>query len=304
MCTPFKSILHLLFINQKYNTMITDAQTDFVYFSGLIEEKFPESWKMIKSILDKHNIDYGLLDGTRDIWARDYMPVQTDVNRFVQFRYEAPYLNREPEKHTRPLEVLQANQIRAELSDIIVDGGNIIRGSNKVIMTNRIYKDNPDIEKNELTKKLEEQLQTEVLIIPAITDDETGHADGHVRFIDDRTLLVNELKHEYLYWQEGFKKMIRESRLEYVEMPWFEKKFKDEPLSAIGIYVNYLEIGNLIVFPIFDFTGSKDQQALDVIKKAFPEKIIEPVKINEIGLKGGLMNCISWTIKSNVQLGK
>ncbi len=279
--------------------MITDAQTDFVYFSALIEEKFPECWKRIKSILDKHKIDYDVLDRTRDIWARDYMPVQTDVNRFVQFRYDAAYLHQEPEKHTRPLEVLQANQIRAELSDIILDGGNIIRGSDKVIMTNRIFEDNPDIEKNELIKKLEEQLQAEVLIIPAINTDETGHADGHVRFIDDKTLLVNELKHEYLYWQEGFRKMIRESGLKYVEMPWFEHKRSGYPLSSIGIYVNYLEVGNLIMFPVFEVPGNKDQQALDVITKAFPDKIIESVQINDIGLKGGLMNCITWNIKKH-----
>jgi agmatine deiminase len=279
--------------------MITDAQTDFVYFSRLIEEDFPECWRRIKSILDKHKIDYGLLDGTRAIWCRDYMPVQMDVSRFVQFHYDAPYLHQEPELHTRPLEVLQANNLEAEFSDIILDGGNVIRGSDKVIMTNRIFKDNPDIEKNELIKRLEELLQAEVLIIPAITGDETGHADGHVRFIDDKTLLVNELKYEYLYWQEGFRKMINDSGLKYVEMPWFDKKVKDEPLSAIGIYVNYLEIGNLIVFPVFDIPGNKDQQALDVIKKAFPDKIIEPVQINDIGLKGGLMNCITWNIKTS-----
>jgi agmatine deiminase len=127
--------------------MITDAQTDFVYFSGLIEEKFPEGWKRIKSILDKHIIDYDFLDGTKDIWCRDYMPVQTDVNRFVQFRYEAAYLYHEPESHTNPLEVHLANKIEAELSDIILDGGNIIRDSDKVIMTNRIFKDNPESEK-------------------------------------------------------------------------------------------------------------------------------------------------------------
>ncbi|MBE0662287.1 MAG: agmatine deiminase family protein [Bacteroidales bacterium] len=281
--------------------MITDAKTDFVYFSGLIEEKYPDCWKRIKSILDKHKIDYKTLDGTRDIWCRDYMPVQTDVNRFVQFRYDAAYLHQEPEKHTRPFEVLQANQIEAELSDIILDGGNVIRGSDKVIMTNRIFKDNPDIEKNELIKRLEEQLQAEVLIIPAISSDETGHADGHVWFIDSKTLLVNELKYEYLYWQDGFRRMIRESGLKYVEMPWFDKKYKGEPLSAIGIYVNYLEVGNLILFPVFEIPGNKDQVALDVIKKVFPDKIIEPVEINEIGLKGGLMNCISWNIKKSKQ---
>jgi len=276
--------------------MITDAQTNFVYFSSLIAERHPDSWESIASILDKHDIKHKFLDGTKDIWCRDYMPVQTDANRFVQFKYEAPYLFLEPALRTIPLEVLQANSISPIFTDIILDGGNVIRSSTHVIMTTRVFKDNPSIGKNELIKKLEDHLQAEVLIIPDHTLDETGHADGHLRFINDKTVLVNELANEYVYWKNGFAKMIKESGLNFVEMPWFEPKLKNEPLSALGIYVNYLEVGNLIVFPIFDIPGNKDQQALDVITRVFPEKTIVPVSINDIGLTGGLMNCISWNI--------
>jgi agmatine deiminase len=276
--------------------MITDAQTNFVYFSAQLKSKFPNSWQPIASILNKHHIKHRFLEGTSDIWARDYMPIQTDVNRYIQFRYEAPYLFREHALHTNPRKVLKANSISAEHSDIILDGGNVIRSADKVIMTNRIFKDNPAIEKATLLKKLENLLQAEVLIIPAHNTDETAHADGHIRFINDKTVLVNELVREFVYWKKGFMQMIKNSGIHYAEMPWFEKKIKGEPLSAIGIYVNYLEIGNLIIFPIFEVPGNKDQQALDTITKTFPNKIIEPVNINEIGLKGGLMNCISWNI--------
>jgi agmatine deiminase len=276
--------------------MITDAQTNFVYFSGLIADKYPKSWHAMATILDDHDIQHGFLEATKDIWCRDYMPIQTDKNRFVQFRYEAPYLFKEPALRSIPEEVSQANGLSPIFSDIILDGGNVIRSADKVIMTNRIFKDNPTTGKATLLKKLENLLQAEVLIIPAHNTDETGHADGHIRFINDKTVLVNELAREFVYWKKGFMQMIKDSGLHYAEMPWFEKKFKGEPLSAIGIYVNYLEIGNLIIFPVFEVPGNKDQQALDTITKAFPNKIIEPVNINEIGLKGGLMNCISWNI--------
>lgn len=276
--------------------MITDAQTNLVYFSKLIAEKFPNSWKSIASILDKHGIKHRFLEGTKDIWCRDYMPIQTDSNTFVQFRYEAPYLNQEPELRTIPAEVLQANGFKPSFADIILDGGNILRSSDKVIITKRVFKDNPTITNNDLINALEQNLNAKVLIIPDITTDETGHADGHIRFINDKTVLVNELTNEFKYWQQGFRKMIQQSGLDYIEMPWFEPKLKNEPLSALGIYVNYLEIGNLIIFPIFQIPGNKDQQALYTITKAYPNKTIEPININEIGLKGGLMNCISWNI--------
>jgi agmatine deiminase len=226
------------------------------------------------------------------------MPIQTDSNTFVQFRYEAPYLNQEPELRTIPAEVLQANGFKPSFADIILDGGNIVRSTDKVIITKRVFKDNPTISKNDLINALEQHLHAKVLIIPDHTTDETGHADGHIRFINDKTVLVNELANEFKYWQQGFRKMIQQYGLDYIEMPWFEPKLKNEPISALGIYVNYLEIDNLIIFPIFQIPGNKDQQALNTITNAFPNKIIEPININEIGLKGGLMNCISWNIRN------
>lgn len=68
-------------------------------------------------------------------------------------------------------------------------------------------------------------------------------------------------------------------------------------ISAIGCYENYLEVGRLILFPIFEVQNNKDQVALNVIKKLFPDRIIEYVNINEIDEEGGLLNCISGTVE-------
>ena len=62
-----------------------------VYLSELLEERYPESFKRLTSILKKHNVDYRLLKGTKDIWCRDYMPIQTESGKLVQFRYEPSY---------------------------------------------------------------------------------------------------------------------------------------------------------------------------------------------------------------------
>ncbi len=283
--------------------MITDALTNFVYFSGLIADKYPKSWNAIATILDDHQIQHRFLEATKDIWCRDYMPTQTGKNRFVQFRYEAPYLFQEPDLRSIPEKVLKVNGFSPIFSDIILDGGNIIRSTERVIMTARVFKDNPATTKTVLLKKLEALLQAEILIIPDDPLDETGHADGYIRFIDEKTVLVNELAHESVRWRKGFEKMIQQSGLEVVEMPWFEPKQKNRGMSAIGIYVNYLELGSLIIFPVFECRGNKDQKALETIALAFSGKIIVPVNINPIGLTGGLMNCISWNICSK-QLDK
>ena len=282
--------------------MITDKEANIVYFSEqILNAKYLDAFNRIKLILDKHKVKYDFLKETKDIWCRDYMPIQINQGKFIQFRYEPSYLLEELDLKSITKDVLKANKLDATFSDINLDGGNIVRSSDSVIITNRVFKENNE-SKEILLAKLETILETKVYLIPDITNDMTGHSDGHVRFIDDKTVLVNSLDQELNYWQDGFKKMIEDSGLSYIEMPWVSYSDKKHKESAIGIYVNYLEIGNLIVFPIFEIDGNRDKEALKVIKEAFPNNIIEPVNIKEIANEGGLLNCISWTI--NVQFNR
>lgn len=277
--------------------MITDKEANIVYFSEqLLDAKYLDAFNRIRLILDKHYIKYDFLKGTKDIWCRDYMPIQIDKGTFIQFRYEPEYLKERLDLQSIPKDVLKANKLKANYSGINLDGGNVVRSSDSVIITNRIFKENND-PKEILLSKLEAILETKVYLIPDIKNDMTGHSDGHVRFIDDKTVLVNSLDQELKYWQDGFKKMIKNSGFSYIEMPWFSYSDKYHKDTAIGIYVNYLEIGNLIVFPIFETHSDKDKEAFKVISEAFPNHIIEPVNINAIANEGGLLNCISWTIK-------
>jgi agmatine deiminase len=295
--------------------MITDKEANKVYFSKkILDAKYLEAFERIKLILDKHNVEYDFLKETKDIWCRDYMPIQIDKEKIIQFKYEPSYLKDDLDLQSIPKDVLKANKFNAIFSKINLDGGNVVRSSNSVIITNRIFKENKEIDKEELVRDIELFLETKVYLIPDITDDMTGHSDGHVRFVDNKTLLVNALEQELKYWQKGFYKMIKESGFKYIEqkgfykmikesgfkyieMPWFSYSDKHHKDTAIGIYVNYLEIGNLIIFPIFEIPGNKDKEAIKIITEAFPNHIIETVNINKIANEGGLLNCISWTIK-------
>jgi len=279
--------------------MITDEETNTVYFSDLIQSK-PESkpdFERLKLVLDKHNVNYRFLKDTKDIWCRDFMPIQVDESKFVQFRYEPSYLKNYLNLQSDPEIVLRSNGIKASFSNINLEGGNVIKWSDKAILTKRVFKENPEIGENELIKKIETELEAEILFIPDIAEDMTGHADGHLRFIDEKTVLVNELENELKYWQTGFLKMVKDAKLDLIELPWFEHRNKNHSESAIGVYVNYLEMGNLILFPIFEIEGNKDDEAVEVIASVFPERTVETININEVGKYGGLLNCITWTIK-------
>ena len=269
-----------------------------VYLSEILKKKYPDTCNKLISILEKHNVEYSFLKATKDIWCRDYMPVQTPSGKLIQFTYDPSYLrgNKEWEDSRSDVkEVCRLNNIEVLFSDINLDGGNVLICDGRAIISDRIFSENPNRDKDELVMELSKLLDCEIIIIPAENDDMTGHADGMVRFVNKNTILGNNLEEEYKYWREGMQKVIDKYNLKYINMPFFLPKDSKHPLSAVGIYVNYLEVNNLIVLPVFG--RDEDKQVIDIIKGAFPNKVIETIDYNEVALEGGLLNCTTWVIK-------
>ena len=276
--------------------MIPDWKKNQVYCSSLLPEQFPTEFDKIKAILKKHSIQFKLLENTKDIWCRDYMPVQLKENNLLQFRYEPSYLKNDLHLQTNPNKVLLPTGFKLLKSMLNIDGGNITCSSTKAILTRRIFKENPTLSSSDILSELKNLLEVEIFLVDDINTDMTGHIDGQIRFVSDESILVNEVALEYKYWQRSFYKMISKSKLTYHEMPWFIPSFKTKKNSSIGSYVNYLQIDNLIIFPIFECQGNKDRESLQVIKRVFPNSTIETININAIADEGGLMNCITWSI--------
>ncbi len=280
--------------------MVTDRETDFVYFSDILaaETRYKDDYGKICSVLNRNQISHGLLEGTKDIWCRDYMPIQKSDDEFIQFRYEPSYLQDDLHLQTDPNIALELNRIKAIHSAINLDGGNVLRWKDRVIVTDRIFLENPSYSSpSKLVNELESLLEAEVIVIPQIKSDMTGHADGLVRFYDRYTLIGNCLENEYGYWKKGMQNVLHAYGLDYIDLPFFEYKVKGKPESAIGCYVNYLEVGNLILMPGFDVDGNKDKEAVNILTEVFSDRIVEAININEVAKHGGLLNCISWNVK-------
>ena len=101
----------------------------------------------------------------------------------------------------------------------------------------------------------------------------------------------------YAYWRKGMEKVLANYGFEHIDTPFLEYKVKGHQESAIGCYINYLEIRNLILLPVFEVDGNKDEEAIRTLCNIFPERIAESININEIAKHGGCLNCITWTIK-------
>lgn len=274
--------------------MITDSQTDFVYFSELIKKQYPIETEGITDIFYKHSIPFAFLKGTKDIWCRDYMPVQISQNSFLGFKYNPKYLKGYENIKSDPMEVCNANGIQSKFCGINLDGGNVVKCAERVIISERVFSENK-IPRAQLIDSLESLFDAEAIFIPDIKADMTGHSDGMVRFINKDTILVNELEHEYKYWRIGMEKVISKYNLNYIEVPWFLPSVKSS-LSAIGCYINFLEVSNLIILPRFEVNPDIDQKVEALFKQIYPNRCIESIQVNKIAIKGGVLNCITWNI--------
>lgn len=289
--------------DKQSETQTTMSRPNVVYVSSLLKEKYPKAANDLMAILKKHDIPVNELSGTKDIWCRDYMPVQNRLGELIQFNYDPSYLkgNKEWEASRSDVHaVCEANGIKPVYSNIKIDGGNVVLYGDKAILTDKIFSENPEYGKEQLIAELENLLKAKVIIIPAYRsdyDDVTGHADGMVRFVDENTIMVNNLEKDYDYIRKGIEKACNENGLQYINVPFFSPKYdKSHPLNAIGIYANYLEVGNLIVLPKFNVEGNFDKESEEIFRQTFPDRIIETIDYNEVALEGGLLNCTTWTI--------
>lgn len=262
-----------------------------LYFSSQLNtSKYKPAADRMFAALNLFNIKYKLLNNTNDIWARDYMPVKTKSGKYVSFRYEPSYLADDLQLRTNFKTDIATNFKVDNLvyADINLDGGNVVfsPSKEKVIISNRVFSENPEYDKNTLLLELEKLLEASVLIIPSLKSDMTGHADGMVRFVDENTVVTNAPLSPY-----GFETKVKKSLQNYgfnvIDFPYFYSKGD----SAIGCYLNYLETDKSIFLPVFGV--DMDNEAIELAKNIFDKTII-PVNINEIAKYGGLLNCISW----------
>lgn len=273
-----------------------------VFISALLASKFPDTCKRLTDILDKHGISYKFLEGTKDIWCRDYMPVQNTENQLIQFKYDPWYLKDNPQYEVSRSDVRHVDEVngfKPIFSDINLDGGNVVMFGNKAIITDRVFDENKDMSRDEIRKELAKLLKAQIIIIPALAKsyDYTGHADGMIRFVDENAVIGNELSEDSATFQRNMERAMRLANLTYIEFPYFNYEIKGNNDHAIGIYLNYLEVENLIVMPIFEVPGNRDSEALAKLKEVFPNKTIETINYNEVALCGGILNCTTWVLR-------
>lgn len=260
-----------------------------IYFSPLLQTipaYRPDAAKLFAA-LDAAGVPYQLLEGTRDIWLRDFMPVQTRTGRLVSFRYDPSYLRKEPQLRTNFRRDMDLG-LPYICSDINLDGGNVVFSPSRkrAIVSRRIVAENPGFEPEELQRELSDLLEAEIILIPDLKSDMTGHADGMVRFLDEETVLCNAPLSPHGI-EQRIREVLQKCGLQTLDFP-FAPAARG---SAVGCYLNYLETPGAIFLPVFGI--EEDTQAIAAAEQIFCRPVV-PVLIPGIAAQGGCLNCISW----------
>jgi agmatine/peptidylarginine deiminase len=285
--------------------MISDSRTNTIYFSDLLrtDKKYNETFNDLHKVLTACGMQYDFLNKTKDIWARDYMPIQVSKDKFVEFRFDPDYLQgtetERRELKTYPDMVCDDLGIKTVKSDIILDGGNVIKSDNAVILTEKILLENwRTYNENELIRQLEILFETDkIIIIPKDPGEMYGHSDGAVRFIDNDTVLINWY---YRTFDEYFRKSLLDSITEKgLKYEWMDLGLDgDEANGYNWAYINFLQTEDLILVPKMGI--KEDDIAFSQICKFYKSyadrgKIIQ-VDSRQVVENEGALNCISWTI--------
>lgn len=277
--------------------MVNEDYSNMVYFSGLLTERCPKTFKGLEEVLHKYDVTYGLLEGTKDIWCRDYMPIQTIDNRFVLFRYEPDYLL-DTAKHKASI---TDNSIAGRyvgtsyLEDsrgIKIDGGNAVHSGCKVIMTAKVFEENPQWTPRDLIEYLSRTFGADIIVLPWDTNEIYGHTDGIVRFIDEDTVLMTNYAQFDPDMAARFRRILKANFEKVHELSFRATK----PHKYSWAYINWLQTDKVLILPKFNIP--EDEQALEQITRLMPhyKGCIEMVDATDLIRYEGGLNCASWTL--------
>lgn len=281
--------------------MIADWQTNKIHLSGKLYADFPEVSKRIESKLIGFGYKPEILPNTYDIWARDYMPIQIANGKYLEYRYDPDYLQGNSEEiETRELKtypdiVCDTIGLRTIKTDIIIDGGNVVKSENAIILTDKVVWENErHYSEKQLINKLHDLFEVDkVVLIPWDEECEYGHADGMLRFVNNEKVLISGF---YEKSDNEFSKWILESLDKAkIDRDWL--RVSDNEVEDNIAYINFLQTKDLILVPALN--QPEDDKAVEEISKHFSKYAnrIDKVDMREIVRRDGALNCITWTTK-------
>ena len=280
-----------------------DAWTNYVFISDKLKEFYPSTYLRLTNLFNEMKIEWGEVKNTKDIWIRDYMPIQIDYKRFLVYNYDPDYLKDTGKKlltdsHTIFKGVI--DHFHWKNIEITLDGGNVVACNNYRILTDKVFRENgKEPYDPNFCHLLQDALCSKIIFLPWKCDnskeanaDVYGHADGIVKWTENDKILMSNLREFHPENADKIRRRLEKAGFHVTEMlfnvPNLNKEFN-------WAYINYLQVGNKIIVPTFGIP--EDLEALKYIREANPFCTVKGFRMRDIARNGGALHCITWNIK-------
>ena len=278
--------------------MVPDWETNAVFFAASLPRVLPGLWHRLAAALARNGVEPRPVEDTKDIWVRDFLPVQATPGRFVKFRYDPDYLRGYGHRRTGA-EICEHLSFLGNLqhSPLRLDGGNVVASRQVVILTDKAYSENRTWSRRAFRAALRATLGAErCLVIPAEPGDCFGHADGVVRFFDERSVVVNDHSVQDPSYGRQLRGILTRAGLRVEVLPYRpDTSVNDGVPSAIGNYLNFLQVGSLVLAPAYG--RAEDESARHRLESLLPEARVISIPCSELAARGGVLHCASWTVR-------
>lgn len=227
---------------QKKGFMITDEQTNKVYFSSWLPQTCPKLWTELQIVLRDNKVDTALLNCTNDIWCRDFMPIQIAPDKMVFYDYNPDYLQRK-KKYITNTKMLASMFIRVmpkvsiKYLKLIIDGGNIVKCGDTIVMTEKVFHENKEYSREDIVDMLHYAFECDIMFLPWDRSEPYGHSDGIIHYLgDNKVLLTNYDDFDSDYYQQF--KIILEQKFEVIPLQYHlkEKHIDNLVLHQLSAY--------------------------------------------------------------------
>ena len=209
-------------------------------------------------------------------------------------------------------------------SPLILEGGNLMTDGNQTIFCVEDALLNPNRNPGKTREEIEEILKKEtlskkVIWIPhGVVNDETdGHIDNVIAFADEKTMLLSwtdDVNNEHYEAVHDIYEILKDctnkdgEKYNIVKLPippLYRRTAEDskgiieedgsfarlEGDPILDTYVNFALVNGGVIVPQFGIP--MDQEALEIIKKVFPDRKIVPFYSREASLGGGGLHCLT-----------
>ena len=323
---------------------ITDEKTNKVYISNLIDGESGDLDKhtrgKLRSLIDDFCSNCEPLINTKDVWARDYMPIQLTNKVFLGYTYKPDYLVEKYPKYITNWQLHNVHPQKHNFDDFevvqipsILDGGNVVKavldGKPYMIMCDKVLTENNMTEEefrdmwDQWWKNNFEATEMGLVLLPweGKKDNPIGHADGMVRYIGNgHVLMTNYLDFDKKLKDDFGKKLwttLYEAGFDIVTLDFWNEFANDDNFKQLfdesWCYINYLQVNNEILIPSLGYPRLNEaaqrqieaafmKAGLDVNVKTIGCDMTPIVKdMNEKMNSGGALNCLTWTIQAKTK---